>query len=64
MRVFALTELGKKVVNTSWEPTDEFRIMARLKEGKTGTDSELEVVGGRHTIRKLKDRGLIKELTT
>ena len=64
MRVFALTQLGKKMASSRWENTDEFRVLSYLKDNKTGTDSELDVIGGRHILRKLRDRGLIKELTT
>ena len=64
MRLYALTELGRKIASTKYDDSDEFRILAYLRDHKTGTDEELGVIGGRHTVRRLKQRGLIRELTT
>ena len=65
MRVFSLTELGKRIASTRDGDDEELRVLQFLKSNKTATDSELEVAGGeRYTIRQLVSRGLIKELTT
>jgi hypothetical protein len=64
MRVFCLTDLGKRIASTKEGSTDEMRVLQYLKDNKTGTDAELEVVAERYVIRKLLSRGLIKELTT
>lgn len=65
IRVFALTELGKRIALTKNGDDEEMRVLQFLKENRTGTDDELSVAGGeRYTIRRLKERGLLKELTT
>ena len=65
IRVYALTELGKKIALTKNGDDEEIRVLQFLKENRTGTDDELSVAGGeRYTIRQLKERGLIKELTS
>ncbi|KKL03930.1 hypothetical protein LCGC14_2621240, partial [marine sediment metagenome] len=46
MRIFGLTDLGKKVASTKEGDDEEMRTLQYLRENKTGTDSELEVVGG------------------
>lgn len=64
MRVFALTSLGSKVAATKYEDSDRFKILAFLREHKTGTMEELSIVGDRHIVRQLIRKGLVKELTT
>ncbi len=64
MRLFALTEAGK-TASTRDGSDEESRVLRYLRENKTGTDDELEVVGGeRYIMRSLKEHGLVKELTT
>lgn len=43
---------------------DEMRILAYLRDNKTATDDQLDVVGERWLVRRLKQRGLLKELTS
>ena len=65
MRVFGLTKLGGRIATTREGDGEELRVLQFLKENKTGTDDELEVVGGEsYVLRKLKERGLVRELTT
>jgi len=65
MRIFGLTDLGKKVASTKEGDDEEMRTLQYLRENKTGTDSELEVVGGEgYVLRRLKRRGLVREVTT
>ena len=65
MRVYGLTSLGKKIASTKEGGDEEMRVLQFLRENRTGTDGELEVVGGEgYVLRRLKDRGLIQELTT
>lgn len=63
MRVYALTELGKKVTHSVDADSDEMRVLNYLRDNKTATDDQLDVVGERWIVRRLKRRGLIKELT-
>lgn len=65
MRVYGLTELGRKVTR-NWDGTDsnEMRVLNYLRDNKTATDDQLSVAGGRWVVRTLKRRGLIKELTS
>ena len=62
-RVYALTELGKKVTRNMDGGTDEMRVLNYLRDNKTATDDQLDVVGERWVVKRLKKRGLIKELT-
>lgn len=64
MRVYALTKLGKKVTSTRDSSDGELKILQYIRENKTATDSELDIIGDRWQIRSLKEHGLIKELTT
>jgi hypothetical protein len=64
VRVYALTDLGKKVTRTlDGTNSEEMRILNYLRDYKTATDDELDKVGERWVVRRLKSRGLIKELT-
>jgi len=64
VRIYALTDLGKKVTrNFDGANSDEMRILNYLRDYKTATDDELDKVGERWVVRRLKSRGLIKELT-
>ena len=65
MKVFALTDLGKKIVKNRESSSDgEMKVLQFIRENRTATDSELEVVGGNYLVRGLKRKGLVKELTT
>jgi len=65
MRVYSLTKLGERVISTrDGSSDDEMKILQYIWENKTATDTELDVVGERWMIRRLKERGLVKELTT
>ena len=63
MRVYSLTELGKKVTRSMDGSGDEMRVLNYLRDNKTATDDQLDVVGERWVVRGLKKRGLVKELT-
>lgn len=65
MRVYSLTKLGRKVTVDRTGGSEEMKVLQFLRENKTATSDELEVVGGeRYVLRRLKSRGLITELTT
>lgn len=65
MRVYGLTKLGRQIVQSKDGTSEEMRVLQYIQGNKTATDSELEVVGGDlYTLRVLKTRGLITELTT
>ena len=63
MRVYGLTKLGRKMADTHTDDSDEMRVLQYLRDNRTATDDELDTVGERYIVRKLKHRGLIKELT-
>ncbi len=63
MRVYTLTELGKRVTRNMDGGTEEMRVLNYLRDNKSATDDQLDIVGDRATVRLLKKRGLIKELT-
>jgi len=65
VKVYGLTQLGRKVVSSRSNGSVEMKILQFLAENKTGLDSELEVLGGeRWLMRRLVKEGLVKELTT
>ena len=65
MRVYSLTKLGRKVSSSHEGNTDELRVIHYLKDNKTATDDEVEInCGGKWALRKLKERGLVTELTS
>ena len=64
MKVFSLTKLGRQVARTKEGEGDELRVLQFIQSRGTATDDELEIVGGRHLIRRLKNNGLVRELTT
>lgn len=66
MRIYTLTKLGKEVTRDPLrQGDDEMRVLQYLRENKTASDSELEVAGGEGwVVRRLKNQGLVKELTS
>jgi len=64
MRIYGLTKLGKKQAQKDLGGI-EMKVLHYIRENKTVTDDELYVIGGeRYILRRLKDRGLVEELTT
>jgi len=65
MRIFTLSKLGRRVTKDyTGEGDSEMKILNFLRENHTATEDELEVVGGeRWMLRRLEERGLIRELT-
>lgn len=63
MRVYALTDLGKKITRNMDGDNEEMRVLNYLRDNKTATDDQLDVVAERWVVRSLKQRGLVKELT-
>ena len=59
-----MTALGKKVTASRSDNSDEMKVLQFLRENKTATDDELSVIGEGWVVRRLRDRGLVKELTT
>jgi hypothetical protein len=65
MRVYALTKLGRKVASTHDGSSEELKVLQFLRDNKTATDDEIEInCGGRWTLRRLRERGLVVELTS
>lgn len=66
MKVFGLTDLGRRVARTKTGNSGEMRVMQYLYENRTATDSELDAVTGdaRFICIRLKRRGLVRELTS
>lgn len=64
MRVYGLTKLGRKVVSTKDGGDDDLRAMQYIRENKTATSGELDVIVDRYVIRRLKNQGLVQELTS
>ncbi len=64
MRIYCLTEVGRIAAKKAIDESEESKVLRFIRENKTATDAELEVIGGRHAVRKLQERSLIKELTT
>ncbi len=65
MKIFSLTKLGKTAVkhgHTSGDEEDS--ILNFIANHKDATLDELETVGARWRIEKLKGEGIIQELTT
>ena len=64
IRVYGLTELGRRIASTKDGNDEETRVLQFIRENRTVTDDELEVAGGEsYIVRHLKERGLVKELT-
>ena len=63
MRVFALSQLGKKVASKGVGDDEERQLLSYLQENKTGTEDELGIVASKHTLRKLVRQDLVRELT-
>ncbi len=65
MRVYKLTKLGQRAIDHGHAgDNEEGRILNFIANHKDATLSELEVVGDRWRIEKLKGEGIIQELTT
>ena len=65
MRIFTLSKLGRRITKDyTGEGDSEMEILNFLRENHTATEDELECVGGeRWMLRRLEERGLIRELT-
>lgn len=65
VRVYTLTDTGRKVVTRDAGSTssDEMRVLNYLRDNKSATDDQLDVVAERWVVRSLKEHGLVKELT-
>jgi len=65
IRVYGLTKLGKKIATTKDGSDETMRVLQFLRENRTGTSDELEIVGGEsYILKRLKKEGLVRELTT
>ena len=65
MRVYKITDEGRKAFRTGGGDSEEVRVLDYLMNspGRSATDDQLDVVGERWVVKGLKRRGLIKELT-
>jgi len=62
-KIYEITKSGKRVLRDSSLSEDELRILQYVKDNKTASSDQLEVVGGEGwLVRSLKRRHLIKEL--
>jgi len=67
MKFYGLTRLGKRVAKSNSEETnpEEMGVLKYLRSHKTATDDEIEInCGNKWVLRGLKNRGLIRELTS
>jgi len=66
MKVYGITKLGRRVASDSTSSGgEEMRTLDYLRNNRTATEDELEVVGGeRWLMNRLVRQGLAKELTT
>ena len=64
MKIYALTELGRKVARDKQGDDDEMRVLHFIRDHKTATDSELSVVADSYVVKHLARNGLVKELTS
>jgi len=63
MKIYGLTSLGKKQARKDLNGI-EMKILRYLRDNKTATEDELEIVGGeRWLMRRMKSSGLVIELT-
>ena len=62
MKVFVLTDVGKKVVRNRTGDADTLRVLDFLYDNKTATEEELAIAGERWKIRSLKRHGLINQI--
>ena len=64
-KIYCLTKLGRRVYRNGSLSEEEMRVVGHLRENKSASDDQLEVVGGsRWLLGGLERRGMIKELTT
>lgn len=61
MKVYALTDLGKKVVRSASASAEDLRILEYIWNNKTATDDQLDVVGERWRVRRMIPK-FVKEL--
>ena len=64
MKVFSLTKLGKRVARDKIGTDEEFKCLQYLKENRTATSDELDLVAGGYVVNRLIRQGLVKELTS
>jgi len=62
MKVFILTDVGKKVVKNRTGDTDTLRILDFLYENHTASEEDLAIAGEKWRIRSLRRHGLIRQV--
>ena len=63
-RIYVTTKKGRRVLRDDSLGGDELRILQYIRDNKSASSSQLEVVGGEGwMVRSLQRRKLIKELT-
>ena len=63
-KIYALTKAGRKVCRDQSLDGDEMKIIEYLKDNKSASDDQLEIIGGsRWLLRSMEGNHLIKELT-
>jgi len=62
MKLYALTEAGKVAAKREGDD-EEMKVLHFIKEHRTATAEELEVVAGSYVGKRLVRSGLVKELT-
>jgi hypothetical protein len=62
VKVYGITELGKKVLRSGNSPAEEERVLQYVKDYRTASDDALDVVADRWIVTKLVGGKLLKEL--
>jgi hypothetical protein len=63
VRIYSLTKLGKRATSNRTGDEEELKVLDYLRNNVDATDNQLDTVGERYLVRRLKERGLVKELT-
>ena len=65
MKAYALTKLGKRVINSSGGTSEERVVMSYIRENRVVTDDTLNTItdGGGYIVRGLVRGGFVKELS-
>lgn len=62
-KVYVTTKAGRRILRDGSATGDELKVLQFIKDNRSASESQVEVVGSRWMVRHLQKRGLVKELT-
>ena len=62
-KVYVTTKAGRRVLRDGSASDEELKVLQYIKDNRSASESQIEVVGSRWLVRHLQKRKLVRELT-